>query len=107
MGTIEAEYVLSLESDDRLTSAQRTSFTETWALLASKEPSIMYPSCGVDEDDHAFYMGWNTAERGMEVQISSLGERSWFYSEHASRTSPCGDSDDGFLKYVPFFKRSA
>lgn len=106
MSTIEerwAEYMVSLEGDDSLTPAQRKAFADTWALLVAREPAVMRPTCGVDEE--GLYMSWNLADRCMEIQVSRSGERSWFYTEHASRTSPYGDKDDGRLGCSPVARR--
>jgi hypothetical protein len=99
-------YVLSVARDDSLTERQRIAFLETWQRILEREPSTMYPSCGVDGDGELF-LSWNPRGLSLDIQVDRGGEVSWFFVNHRSHMSASSDENGGlgYLEHLRELRR--
>jgi len=104
-----ARYLVELAGDDSMPSPQRSAAIDVWQRIIEREPSVMYPTCGKDEEDLTFYFSWGGRSRSMEIQVDTSGGISWFYRDHVVNVSLSSDNQpaDAFLTFVPLFVRSA
>ena len=102
-----ADFLVTSTGDPALPQAQRAAILDTWQLIIEREPAVMYPTAGVDEETRDFYFSWSRAERALEVQVARDGSVSWFFADHTTSFSASSDeaAPRGFLTFVTQFLR--
>lgn len=91
--------------DERLPIAQRNCLGATWQRVLTAEPTVLYPSSGMDEQSGGVYLSWTGPDKMLDVEIRPDGQIEWFYADHASRVDADGEAE-GFLPYLKHFTTS-